>query len=81
MKLTYDPEHNIGYIMLREKREPVDTLAISSELNIDISPDGKIYGIELLNANEQLKHQDKLNIVIEHAMGQSLQEIPLENPL
>jgi len=24
-------------------------------LNVDISPDGKIYGIELLNANDQLE--------------------------
>jgi len=33
----------------------VETIRISDELNIDISPDGKIYGIELMNANEQLQ--------------------------
>ncbi|HPD61321.1 MAG TPA: DUF2283 domain-containing protein [Thermodesulfobacteriota bacterium] len=57
MKLSYDPRYNIAYIKLREDREEsaqVDTIQISDELNIDISPDGKIYGIELLNANEQL---------------------------
>ncbi len=57
MKVTYNPELNIGYIQLREalkKGEHVDTICISEELNIDIAPDGRIYGIELLNANEQL---------------------------
>jgi uncharacterized protein YuzE len=31
---------------------------LSDEVNIDISSDGKIYGIEFLNANDQLKSQD-----------------------
>ncbi len=28
---------------------------ISGDMNIDVAPDGTIYGVELLNANEQLK--------------------------
>ncbi|ODS32479.1 MAG: hypothetical protein SCARUB_02380 [Candidatus Scalindua rubra] len=55
MKLSYDPRYNIAYIQLREKPNQVETIRISDELNIDISADGKIYGIELLNANEQLQ--------------------------
>ena len=54
MKITYDPKYNIAYIQLREKGQDIETLKISDELNIDVAPDGKIYGIELLNANEQL---------------------------
>jgi uncharacterized protein YuzE len=54
MKLTYSPQHNIAYIAFRDKSEEVETLRISDELNIDLAPDGTIYGIELLNANEQL---------------------------
>ena len=27
-------------------------------MNIDIAPDGKVYGIEFLNANEQLNRQE-----------------------
>ncbi|MFZ8802818.1 MAG: DUF2283 domain-containing protein, partial [Candidatus Calescibacterium sp.] len=46
--------YNIAYIQFREKASEVETIRISDEVNIDISPDGKIYGIELLNANEQL---------------------------
>jgi uncharacterized protein YuzE len=54
MKLSYDPRYNIAYIQLREKSAEVETIRISDELNIDLSSDGKIYGIELLNANEKV---------------------------
>lgn len=55
MELTYDPRYNIGYIRFRDKGSEVQTIHVSDELNIDIAPDGTVYGIELLNANEQLK--------------------------
>ena len=54
MKLTYDPRHNVAYIRLREEGAEVRTVQVSDELNIDLAPDGTVYGIELLNANEQL---------------------------
>ncbi len=59
MKLTYDPQYNIAYIRLREKISNVETIQLSEEVNIDIAPDGAIYGIELLNANEQLRKEDR----------------------
>ncbi len=55
MKLSFDPRYNIAYLHLREKTIGVETIRISDELNIDLSPDGKIFGIEFLNANEQLQ--------------------------
>ena len=51
MRPTYDPIHNIAYIRLHEKTTEVETIKIGDEINIDIAPDGTIYGIELLNAN------------------------------
>lgn len=54
MQISYDPTYNIAYIRMREKPLNVETIKVSDELNIDISPDGKICGFELLNANEQL---------------------------
>jgi uncharacterized protein YuzE len=54
MKLTYDPKYNIAYIHLREKGAEVETIHLSDELKVDIAPNGSVYGIELLNANEQL---------------------------
>lgn len=55
MNLSYDSRYNIAYIRLRAKVAEVETIRISDEINVDISPDGRIYGIELLNANEQLQ--------------------------
>jgi uncharacterized protein YuzE len=64
MKLTYDPRFNIAYIRLQEKQTGVETLRISDELNMDIAPDGTVYGIELLNANAQLLREDQGKLVI-----------------
>ena len=64
MKLTYDPRLNVAYIRLREKSGQVETISVSEELNIDLAPDGTIYGIELLNANEQLRAGDGGRIVV-----------------
>jgi uncharacterized protein YuzE len=55
MKLSYDSKYNIAYIKFKDKTEQVETIHLSDEVNIDLTPDGKIYGIELLNANEQLQ--------------------------
>jgi uncharacterized protein YuzE len=64
MKLTYDPRYNVAYIRLRERSGQVETIRVSDELNIDLAPDGTIYGIELLNANEQLRAGDDGRIVV-----------------
>ena len=77
MKLTYDPRHNIAYLRLHEKTKQVDTIRVSDEMNVDIAPDGTVYGIELLNANAQLEVEDDGNlVVINEALGQR-QELPL----
>ncbi len=66
MKLTYDPRHNIGYIRLLEKTAQVETVRVSEELNVDLTPDGKVYGIELLDANEQLRSLLSGKLVLEN---------------
>lgn len=72
MKLTYDPRYNIAYIALRDKTEQVETVRISDELNIDLAPDGTVYGIELLNANDQLQmHSGEQLTVVNEASGRS----------
>lgn len=74
MKLTYDPKYNIGYIAFREKPEGVQTIHLSEELNIDIATDGTIYGIELLNANDQLAEGEFKKLIVENAAtGESTQ--------
>jgi uncharacterized protein YuzE len=69
MKLTYDPDHNIAYIRLREKAGEVESIRLSDELIVDIAPNGAIYGIELLNANEQLRAADSGRLVVVDATG------------
>ena len=71
MQLTYDPRHNVAYLRLHEKTAQVETIRISDELNADVAPDGTVYGIELLNANEQLRTGDGGQFVfINKAAGQ-----------
>ena len=64
MELTYDPKYNIAYIRFRRKRSEVESLKISDELIIDIGSDGTIYGIELLNANEQIRREGEADLVV-----------------
>ncbi|OGG45057.1 MAG: hypothetical protein A3F84_08985 [Candidatus Handelsmanbacteria bacterium RIFCSPLOWO2_12_FULL_64_10] len=71
MRFTYDPRYNIAYIRFHEKKAEVETIRVSDDVVVDIAPDGTIYGIELLNANEQLLSEDmgKL-LVINEATGE-----------
>lgn len=77
MILTYDPCYNIAYLRFREKPTEVDTIRISDELVVDMAPDGTLYGIELLNANEQLRREamEKL-LIVNEATGEQV-EFPL----
>ena len=69
MRLTYDPDHNIAYIRLRERAESVETVRVSDEVHIDLAADGTVYGIELLDANKQLKAADGGRLVLVDPTG------------
>ncbi|MGH9377696.1 MAG: DUF2283 domain-containing protein [Terriglobia bacterium] len=77
MKLTYDPRHNVAYLCFHEKTAQVETLRLSDEVCVDIAPDGSVYGIELLNANEQMGSEDQGNLVIVNEALDKRLEIPL----
>jgi uncharacterized protein YuzE len=79
MKLSYDPRYNIAYLRLREKTAEVETIRISDEANIDLAPDGTVYGIELLNANEQMRAADGGKLVIVDEAGGKEHTVPLED--
>ncbi|MDO8414502.1 MAG: DUF2283 domain-containing protein [Gallionellaceae bacterium] len=64
MKLSYDQKYNIAYLRFHEKHGAVTSIKISDEMNVDIAPDGTVYGIELLNANEQLA-EDHGNLILD----------------
>lgn len=74
MKLTHDRDRNIAYLRLRPRGTEVETIQVSDELNVDIAPDGSIYGIELLNANEQLRAADDGKLVlVDEAAGKEIE--------
>jgi uncharacterized protein YuzE len=81
MKLTYDPRYNIAYLRFQEKTEAVETLHLSDELNVDISPDGTVYGIEMLNASRQLRAEDDGNLVVVNVALDQSRQFPLGNLL
>jgi uncharacterized protein YuzE len=74
MKLTYDPRYNIAYLSLQEKTAQVETIQINEALNVDLAPDGSVYGIELLNANDQLAGLLPGKLVVENeATGKTIE--------
>ena len=77
MQLTYDPRHNIAYLRLQEKIDQVETVRISEELHIDLAPDGTVYGIELLNANQQLHAENRGKLVVINEAAGDRREIDL----
>lgn len=77
MKITYDPKHNVAYIRLHEKTAQVETLRVSEDVNMDMAPDGTIYGIELLNANEQLAKEDQGKLIVVNEESHKQQEMRL----
>lgn len=52
MKIFYDPEVDALYIRLSDEPTDVTTQRLSEEVAINYSPDGKIVGIEVLDASE-----------------------------
>lgn len=77
MKFTYDPRYNIAYIRFAEKRTEVEAIRISDEVIVDIAPDGMVYGIELLNANEQLTRENGGELVVINEATGAYTELPL----
>ena len=69
MRLSYHAPRNVAYIRLRPATAEVETVRVSDEINIDLAPDGTVAGIELLNANEQLRGDGGRFVVAHEAEG------------
>lgn len=77
MRFTYDPRYNIAYLRFQERPAEIETIRISEELFVDMASDGTVYGIELLNANEQLWREDRGKfLIVNEATGERV-ELPL----
>jgi uncharacterized protein YuzE len=65
MKVTYDPEVDALYIRLSNKSAEVTTQRLSEEVAVNYAPDGRIVGIEILDASEyisDLKTERKITL-------------------
>jgi uncharacterized protein YuzE len=79
VQLSYDPKHNIAYLRLHERTSEVETIRVSDSVNVDLAPDGTVYGIERLNANEQLRAGDDGKLVVINEADGDRQEVALGN--
>ena len=77
MKLTYDPGHSIAYLRLQDKTAEMETVRVSDGLNVDLAPDGTVFGIEFMNANEQLAGEDRGALVVVNELLGIRREVPL----
>jgi len=58
MRVTYDPEVDALYIRFLEGPIEVTTHRLSEDVAIDYGPDGRIVGIEVLDASDYALGQD-----------------------
>jgi uncharacterized protein YuzE len=66
-----------AYIRFREKHSDIDTVRISDGVVVDMAADGILYGIELLNANDQLRRDETEKLlIVNEATGEQV-EFPL----
>ena len=62
MRIDYDPDANAAYIYLSEDRYagvaantyPCDPIEVGGEINLDFDKDGRLIGVEVLDANKKL---------------------------
>jgi uncharacterized protein YuzE len=77
MQLTYDTTSNIAYLRLKRRTGKVRTVSVSADVNVDLAPDGSVYGIELLNANVQLNAGRSRKITLSNATSGETCELHL----
>ncbi len=65
MKIEYDREVDALYIRLQEKYV-ARTLEIEEGLNLDLDEDGKLIGLEVLDATERYPLADIFNISLKN---------------
>ena len=64
MKIYYDKETDSAYIELSSS-SPDGVVEITDGVNLDTTKDGKIVGIELLNASDKISLQSLFNFQLD----------------
>ena len=80
MRISIDAQHNVAYIHLQDRPATVDTVELSEDLLLDVGPDGTVYGLELLNANDQLRTAGLAELEIENAESGETTHVKLPFP-
>jgi len=66
MEISYDPEIDALYIRLIEGKYECRTLRLNEEIALNIGPDEKLVGIEILDAKEVLGSEKLPKLVVEN---------------
>ncbi|MBW1717316.1 MAG: DUF2283 domain-containing protein [Deltaproteobacteria bacterium] len=75
MKIEYDKEVDALYVRLQEKYV-ARTVEIEEGLNLDLDEEGKLIGLEVLDATQRYSLADIFNISTENLV---LEKIPMQD--
>ncbi len=67
MKITYDPEGDVLYIILRDI-VPTDSTDIEEGVTVELDADGHITALEVLDASERLTPEELSSIHYENLL-------------
>ena len=71
MKISYDKNVDALYFQFNDN-SPDGVVEIRDEINLDISIDGKIIGIEILNASQKIDLHTILTYTLDEELVQSI---------
>jgi uncharacterized protein YuzE len=67
MKMTYDRDADALYIRLRDTTEQVEVTRLSQEVACDMDADGRVVGIEILNASVLFSRPESPSVELEYS--------------
>ncbi len=65
MRIEFDKEADAAYIYFKEieNGEVAETITLNDSMNVDLDKEGKVLGIEILDASEHLPSSSFNNLV------------------
>ena len=67
MKITYDPQVDALYIRFVDEPSEVTTQRLSEDVAVNYAPDGRIVGVEVLDASEHVfRHGAERQVVVQN---------------
>ena len=66
MKISYDTESDALYIELFENKSQIRIVQFSNELALDVINDGRVIGIEILDAKENLGNGSIPTVILQN---------------